>query len=137
MAVILGRDSRIKKNNVVVSKMSSFSLSVNDEEIDITSFGDVWAKNAIGMRNWQASVSGFYIKDNTEQNAIRAANINGTQLTDIEFYLDATSYYDIDVVTDNEAACTVTSFTITSDNNSVVAFDAEFSGSGPIRYNAT
>ena len=137
MSVILGRNSRIKKNSVTVAKMSSFSLSVNDEEIDITSFGDVWAKNAIGMRNWSASVSGFYIKDNTEQMAIRAANINGTQLTDIQFFLDATSYYSIDTITDTEAACTVTSFTITSDNNSVVAFDAEFSGSGPIRYNAT
>ena len=138
MAVLLGRNSRIKKgpplSSVVVAKMTNFTLSINDEEIDITSFGDLWSKNAIGMRNWSASVSGFYIKDNTEQNAIRAANINGTQLTDIEFWLDSTSYYSIDLDTDAEAAATVTSFTVTSDNNSVCAFDCEFSGSGPIKF---
>ena len=139
MAVLLGRNSRILKNNVVVAKMTSMSLTIGEETIDVTSFGDQWMKYAIGMSSWTASISGFYIKDSTEQNALRAANINRTEITDLKFaieYSDSTAqaYYECDTVTDAEAACIIDSMTVTSDNNSVVAFDMSVTGSGPIRY---
>ncbi len=137
MAVILGRNSRIKKNSVTIAKMTSMSITIGDETIDITSFGDNWAKFAIGMRNWTASISGFYVKDNTEQNALRTANIGGTSITDLTFYIDSTSFYDIDTVSDTESACVIDTFTVTSDNNAVVAFDMTVTGTGVLAYNAS
>jgi hypothetical protein len=46
--------------------------------------------------------------------------------------MDSTNYYYIDTVEDVDASCFVDSLTITSDNNSVVSFDATITGNGPI-----
>ena len=135
--VILGRLSRIKLSGVTVAKMNSMSVTIGNETIDITSFGDEWAKFARGMRSWTASISGFYNKLDASQKTLLEAAEDGTELNTIEFYLDSTAHYDIDVITDPEAACIIDSLTITSDNNSVVSFDMAITGSGPIKYNAS
>ena len=137
MAVLLGRNSRIKLNSVTIAKMTSMSVTIGNETIDITSFGDVFATFAIGMRNWSASISGFYDKDDASQNTLRSANENAEVNQDIEFWIDSTSYYDITVVDGTYDGAIIDSFTITSDNNSVVAFEMSITGSGQLTYNAS
>lgn len=132
MAEILGRNSRIKLGTNTIAKMRTLSVTIGNETIDITSFGDVWAKFARGMQNWTASISGMMDLDDTYALQFLQAAEDGTELTDLRFYMDSTNYYYIDTVTDTDASCIVDSLTITSDNNSVVAFDATITGNGPI-----
>jgi len=132
MAEILGRNSRIKLGTEDIAKMRTLSVSIGNETIDITSFGDEWAKFARGMQSWTASISGMMDLDDTEALAFMTAAENGTELTTLRFYMDATNYYYIDVVADADASCIIDSLTITSDNNSVVEFDASITGNGPI-----
>jgi len=132
MAEILGRNSRIKLGTNTIAKMRTLSVSIGNETIDITSFGDTWAKFARGMQSWTASISGMMDLDDAYAIQFLEAAENGTELTTLRFYMDATNYYYIDVVADPDASCFVDSVNITSDNNSVVSFDATITGNGPI-----
>ena len=134
MSVNLGRLARIKLGTDVIAKMTSMSVSFGTETIDITSFGDTHAKFAVGLLSWTASVAGFYDKSDTQQQTLLEAAEDGTELTDIRFYLDSTAYYKVDVITDPEASCIINSLTVNADNNSVVSFDMSITGSGPIAY---
>ena len=136
MAVLLGRNSRIKLDGTIVAKMTSMSVTIGNETIDITSFGDVFATSAIGMRNWSASISGFYDKTSAGQNSLREANENATVLQSLEFWIDAVSFYNIIVVDADYDGAIIDSFTITSDNNSVVGFEMSITGSGQLQYMA-
>ena len=135
--VILGRLSRIKLNGVVVAKMNSMSITFNNATIDITSFGDEVAKFARAMRSWTASISGFYNKLDASQNTLLTAAEDGDENADVEFYLDSTAHYKVDVISDSEATVIFDSLTVTSDNNSVVSFDLSLTGSGPLKYYAS
>lgn len=132
MAEILGRNSRIKLGTNTIAKMRTLSVTIGNETIDITSFGDEWAKFARGMQNWTASISGMMDLEDTYALQFIEAAENGTELASLRFYMDSSNYYYIDTVTDTDASCIVDSITITSDNNSVVSFDATITGNGPI-----
>jgi len=132
MAEILGRLSRIKLGTSDIAKMRTLSVTIGNETIDITSFGDEWAKFARGMQNWTASISGMMDLDDVQALAFMTAAEQGTELTTLRFYMDSTNYYYIDTVEDPDASCIIDSMTITSDNNSVVEFDATITGNGPI-----
>lgn len=64
-------------------------------ELDDTEFGDDDATTLRGIRTGATvSFSGLYKKDDTSgQDAIRDAYWNKTDLTDLRFYVDDTSYY--------------------------------------------
>jgi len=132
MGEILGRNSRIKLGTNTIAKMRTLSVTIGNETIDITSFGDTWAKFARGMQSWTAAISGMMDLDDAYAVQFLEAAENGTELATLRFYMDSTSYYYIDTVTDPDASCFVDSVTITSDNNSVVSFDATITGNGPI-----
>lgn len=132
MGEILGRNSRIKLGTNNIAKMRTLSVTIGNETIDITSFGDEWAKFARGMQSWTASISGMMDLDDAYAIQFLEAAENGTELTNLRFYMDSTNYYYIDVVSDVDASCFVDSVNITSDNNSVVSFDATITGNGPI-----
>jgi len=132
MAEILGRLSRIKLGTNDIAKMRTLSVTIGNDTIDITSFGDEWAKFARGMQNWTAAISGMMDLDDAQALLFLEAAENGTELVNLRFYMDSTNYYYIDTVEDPDASCIVDSVTITSDNNSVVAFDATITGNGPI-----
>ena len=129
MAEILGRNSRIKLGTNDIAKMRTLSVTIGNETIDITSFGDEWAKFARGMQSWTAAIGGMMDLDDTYALQFLTA---GTELTTLRFYMDSTNYYYIDTVEDADASCIIDSISITSDNNSVVAFDATITGNGPI-----
>lgn len=132
MGEILGRLSRIKLGTNDIAKMRTLSVTIGNETIDITSFGDEWAKFARGMQSWTAAISGMMDLDDVYALQFLTAAEEGTELTNLRFYMDSTNYYYIDTVEDSDASCIIDSLTITSDNNSVVAFDSTITGNGPI-----
>jgi predicted secreted protein len=133
MSVKLGRNSRIKLGTTTIARMTSFELSINNEMIDITSFGDGWAKFARGMQSWTASVDGHLDLDDASQSTLIDAAEDGTILQNLRFYIDGTTYFTVDIIEDSEAGCFVESWTPTSDNNSTVTFTMSVTGSGPLK----
>lgn len=128
----LGRNSRIKLNSVTVARMKSFSITENNETLDVTSFGDTHLKYERGMQSWTASISGHLDVDDASQQTLRTAAREGTKVTDIEFYVDTTAYYFCDTVADSESCCIIASYTRTGEHNGIVSFDMEVTGSGPL-----
>jgi hypothetical protein len=65
------------------------------QEHDVTEFGDDWEDIELGIITGGAvSFSGIYKADDTQgQDLIRAAFYYKSDLTDIRFYVDDTSYY--------------------------------------------
>lgn len=133
MAVKLGRNSRIKLGTTVIARMRSFEININNEMIDITSFGDEWAKFARGMQSWTASVEGHLDLDDASQLTLVTAAEDGTILQNLRFYIDSTTYFAVDLVEDSEAGCFVDTYTPTSDNNNTVQFTMAVTGSGPLK----
>jgi predicted secreted protein len=129
----LGRNSRVKLNGVTVARMKSFSLSENNETLDVTSFGDTHLKYERGMQSWTASISGHMDVDDASQSTLRTAARAGSKLTDLELYVDSTAYYSCDTDTDAEACCIISSFSRNAEHNGIVSFDMEVTGSGPLK----
>lgn len=128
----LGRESKITIGTETVARMTSFNLTENNEMLDVTSFGDTHMKYERGFQSWTASISGHIDLDDTEQQTLRVAAREGTKLTTIRFYVDSTSYYSIDTVSDSEAGCFIASFSVSDEHTGVVSFTMEVTGSGPI-----
>ena len=121
----LGRNSRIKLEDSTVARMKSFSITENNETLDVTSFGDTHLKYERGMQSWTASISGHLDVSDASQQTLRTAAREGTKLASIRFYVDTTAYYYCDVVTDSEAACIISSYTRNAEHNGIVSFDME------------
>ncbi len=135
--VKLGRESRIKLDGVVVARMTSFDISISNDMVDITSFGDEWNKFCRGMQGWTGSVAGHLDLDNTEQAAFVAAAENGTLVSGLTFWVDSTTYFASDLVADSEAGLYIDTYNVTTDNNSIVSFTMNLTGNGPLaRYNS-
>jgi len=137
MAVTLGRNVTIKKNDVTIAKVTSGSFSGSAGTIDLTSLGDQWNKFAIGMNEYTIDMTILTVSDNTEQNAIRDAFIDKTELTDISIHLDSTTIIDIDTDTDSEASMIVSSWALTIDNGSAVEQAVTLTGNGPIKISSS
>ena len=131
--VKLGRESRIKLDSTVIARMTSFDFTIENETLDITSFGDSWNKFCKGMSSWTASIGGHLDLDDASQSTLVAAAENGTLINNLRFYIDTTNYFAVDLVEDSEAGLYIDSYNVTSDNNSVVSFTMSVTGSGPFK----
>jgi hypothetical protein len=116
--------------------MTSFNLTENNEMLDVTSYGDTHSKFERGFQSWTASISGHIDLDDSQQQTLRTAARAGTKITDIRFYVDSTSYYYVDTLTDTEACCFISSFSVADEHTGVVSFDMQVTGSGPITDNS-
>ena len=132
MATKLGRNARLRIDGTTVARMTSMSISYGREVIDITSFGDVLAKFRSGMGNWKGSFAGHLDVDDANQQLLVQSAEEGTELQNVEWWMDATSYYTMDIAEDPEAACFIDTYEWTTDNNSVVSFTMSVTGSGPL-----
>ena len=71
---------------------------IRADQIEKSQFGDTWKSFMIGQKDGgTVSFSGYLdLTDTTGQNFLRLANISNTNVTDIRFYINNTSYYEPD-----------------------------------------
>jgi len=132
MTIALGRLGRVKKNGTEIGKVTTPTLNSSAGTIDLTSLGDDWMKYATGMNQYTLDFTMFMVSDDAGQNALYTAWQNKTGLNDIELWVDATTYFACDTVTDSEAEMLVTTYNVSYDNNSAVAVKVTLTGSGPL-----
>ena len=93
---IVGKDGKVALGSNTVVGMGSWSLDgIQVEEFDASAFGDTWKQFEYGMKDGgSVSFSGHYTPtDTTGQQALQQANLYNSDLTDLRFYVDNTSYY--------------------------------------------
>jgi len=91
-----GRDCKVTLGANIILGLGSWSITGGSfAELDDTAFGDESMQSMRGLRTGgTVTFSGNYKKDDTQgQDAIKLAYWSKSDLTDIRFYVDDSSYY--------------------------------------------
>lgn len=97
MAKKKGKDMKVALGSDKVLGMGTWNLSgITSDQLEITEFGDDWKKFMFGLKDGgQISFNGLYDPDDVSgQDALRAANLNETDVTTLRLYIDNTSYFE-------------------------------------------
>ena len=96
MAATKGKDCKVSNGANKILGMGTWSIpGVTSDRLEDTEFGDDWKTYLYGLKDGgQVAFAGYYDKaDTTGQDILRTANENQTELTDLRFYVDDTSYF--------------------------------------------
>lgn len=94
--VKIGRNCKITLGSTKILGMGTWQMSgVNTDLLDKTEFGDTWKQYVLGLLDGgEITFNGLYDPTDSEgQTALRTANEAGTELTDLRFWVDNTSYW--------------------------------------------
>jgi hypothetical protein len=132
MAIKEGKNCKVSLGANKVLGIGTWNMGgVATDQLDASQFGDQWKQFLLGQKDGGTiTFAGLYDSaDTTGQDALRDANANDTQITDIRFYVDATSYW-IPSTTNPLSFVKVTSFEISAAQNGLVqvSFSCKVSG---------
>jgi Phage major tail protein 2. len=87
--MIAGKDGSVKLGENNVGYIDSFSININNSNIDITQLGKGWKEYLDGLRDWSGSFSGVFDYTDAAQKAMVDSIITGetTKVTG-EFKVD-------------------------------------------------
>lgn len=93
---VLGKDGKVTLGASAIVGMGTWTLNPGSvDEHDGTAFGDDWEITLYGIkRGGNVSFNGHYDPDDTTgQRVLENAFVQETDLTDLRFYVDSTSYW--------------------------------------------
>ena len=127
-----GKNCKVSLGSSKILGMGNWTMSgVTTDQIEDSEFEDEWKQFKLGLKDGgTATFNGQYDKtDSNGQDALRTANENDTELTDLRFYVDATSYW-VPTTTNPTSHCKIISWDVSSDKNGLVqaSFAAKISG---------
>lgn len=122
-----GKNATVKKNDVAIVGINTWTIEETLDTAESTAFGDTSKKHEGGLPGWSGSFEGFWDPANTEQAALWAALKAGTKLTDMKFFINATNYYSGDVL--------ITGISRTTTITDLLKGTVSFQGSGDLSYN--
>lgn len=134
MAAKKGKGTKVSLGAIKILGMGVWSINgVTADQLEDTEFGDDWKTYLYGLKDGgQVSFSGYYDPANTTgQDALRDANENDTELSDLRFYVDSTSYWRPNSTgAPLSSHIIITTWDITSDKSSLVlcSFTGKVSG---------
>lgn len=129
----LGKNAKIQIGANEVARMNSFNFTVTNTTVPTDSFGDDFDKSVIVKQGWSASIEGYYDDDDTYNSNLQSLALSGGEIDDLRLYVDSSSYYAPDTVTDTEATAIIESFNPTAEKSGIVSFTMAIKGSGPIK----
>jgi len=133
MAAHKGKDCKVAIGSAKIVGLGTWSINgITADQLEDTEFGDDWKTFVYGMKDGgQVSFAGYYDKtDTTGQDAIRTANENDTELTDLRFYVDDTSYWRPNSTGTPHSNIMITAWDISADKSALVqcSFTGKVSG---------
>ena len=146
MSLRSGKDCVVKLGAVTVVGMGTWSIDgITADQMDASALGDDWKTFKFGMKDGgQVTFSGLCDPDDvTGQDVLKAANANNTDITDIRFYADDSSYFAPNATTGYltpanttgndtlKSHVNVTSFSLSADKSDLMktSFTCKVSGS--------
>lgn len=94
MAAIGGTAGSVLIGTVVVGGISEWSLDISHSPVEVTAFGDDWAKYVPSIRNATGSMSGNFDGANAGQDAMLDAILDATEVV-LKLYTDGTHYFNV------------------------------------------
>jgi len=128
----LGKNTKVTLGTEQVARINTFTITVNNENFDVTQLGDDWRHFCSNIQAWTAQLSGYLDLSDLEQNTLHSKALSGGAVNDIRFYENDTNYWSCDTATDSEARAVIENYSWNADLNGIVTFDMSFVGSGPI-----
>jgi len=132
MATKSGTNATAKIGSTTIANLANWTISDNTEALEAPVFGDTNNKvHGMGTRKVSGSVSGYLDVDDTNgQEALNSAYTDRTSVIDFRLYIDATTYYSPDTVTDTDACVYITSVNISAAQNEIIPVEFTFVVSG-------
>lgn len=96
MGVKVGHLGKVTLGSDTIVAMGTWTLSgITADQMESSAFGDNWKTYEFGMKDGgQISFNGFLDpSDTTGQQALQKANMDNTDLTSLQLWVDNTSYY--------------------------------------------
>ena len=145
MAYQPGRNAKVTIGTATISGLGTWNMNgVTSDQIETSAFGTTWKTFVMGMKDGgTVSFEGnFDPTDDTGQTALLAANLNATEITNIRFYYNDTSYFEpcqttgwwaADDTSGNDTIPSniqISSYSITADKDDMVkvSFEGKVSG---------
>ncbi|HCS73347.1 MAG TPA: hypothetical protein DIW17_05675 [Clostridiales bacterium] len=125
---IAGKGGKLGLGAAVVLDISSWSLELGTDTLDVTAFGDDWKKFIAGLKEWSASAEGFFSvhTDATGQKALQDAFLAGTEVA-IKLNVNNTNYY--------SGNAYISGLSVEDPVDDTVSISFEFQGTGALTYN--
>jgi hypothetical protein len=133
----LGKNARIALDANYIARMTSFSLTINNGNQEVTEFGINWNKFCQTIQNWNATVEGYYDRaGDVYQDQLQSIAVSAGEVENIRFYEDITAtpsyYWACDTATDANASAFIETYSWNADPNGIVMFTMAIKGNGPI-----
>ncbi|MEN8493477.1 phage tail tube protein [Dehalococcoides sp. THU3] len=125
---IAGKSGKLGLGANTVVDVSSWSLELGADTLDVTALGDDWKKFIAGLKEWSASAEGFYSvhTDATGQKALQDAYLNSTEVA-LKLFVNATNYY--------SGSAYISGMSVEDPVDDTVSISFEFQGTGALSYN--
>ncbi len=125
---IAGKSGKLGLGVNTVVDVSSWSLELGTDTLDVTALGDNWKKFIAGLKEWSASAEGFYSvhTDTNGQKALQDAYLNSTEVS-LRLYVNAVNYY--------SGSAYISGLTVEDPVDDTVSVSFEFQGTGALAYN--
>jgi predicted secreted protein len=125
---IAGKSGKMGLGASAVMDISSWSLELGTDTLDVTALGDDWKKFIAGLKEWSASAEGFYSvhTDTTGQRALQEAYLNGAEVS-LRLYVNAANYY--------SGSAHISGLSVEDPVDDTVSISFEFQGTGALEYN--
>lgn len=97
MAYKIGKDGSVKLGSATIVGMGTWTMDgVTTDQVDTSAFGDTWKTFEYGQKDGGTiSFNGHGDPaDTTGQQALLQANLYASDLTNLRFYVDNTSYFE-------------------------------------------
>lgn len=129
MAALVGKGGNVKVGAAVVAELSDWSLDIDADTLDDTSFGSDWKTYLQGLKSWTGSLKGRWdiATDTTGQAALQAAILGGTSVT-LALDVDATTPHGY------TGTAFVKKMAFGSNVKDLITFQCDFDGSGALTY---
>ena len=101
MSALAGKGSSLKIGANTVVGINDVSLTINGDEIDVTTFSsNGWKEFIQGLKSGKVTAKGLYEPTDTNgQVALRTAWLNGTTVANVQVMVDATHGFSASVLT--------------------------------------
>jgi len=126
MAAISGTAGSVTLAGTLVAEIAEWSLDLSMSPVDVTAFGDNWAKYVASIRNATGSFSGNHDGASVQQTALRNAMLGGSAVA-FALHVNGTSEY-------NVGTAFLTGVTPSVSQTGAAAMSFNFQVSGPVTY---
>lgn len=124
---IAGKSGKLGLGANTIVNISSWSLELGADTLDVTALGDDWKKFIAGLREWSASAEGFYSvhTDTAGQRALQNAYLNSAEVA-LRLFVNATNFY--------SGNAHISGLSVEDPVDDTVSISFEFQGTGALTY---